>query len=246
MTSDAMANTRQRTHTDCPLSPLLASHPGSYARCAAASQSVASPPRPVGQTLRVSPREHPPLAVVEYDASWPARFEAIAHDLRRRLGSTAARIDHIGSTSIPGLAAKDIIDIQVTVEDLDAADSWPHELVGGVVRSQRGTAEDHAPPGNTDSRHWAKHFWSDRGRANVHVRELGRLNQRYALLFRDNLRANRAAADSYGDLKRALAVAARGDWDMYYAVKDPACDLIMTGAEEWALRTAWTAHSPKA
>ena len=152
----------------------------------------------------------------------------------------------IGSTSVPGLAAKDIIDIQVTVVDLDAADSWPHELVGGVVRIQRGRAEDHAPPGNTDSRNWAKHFWSDRSGVNVHVRELGRLNQRYALLFRDYLRADRAAADSYGELKGALAVAARGDWDMYYAVKDPACDLIIAGAEEWALRTAWTTDSPNA
>jgi GrpB-like predicted nucleotidyltransferase (UPF0157 family) len=189
----------------------------------------------------VSTSEHPPLVVVEYDSSWPARFEAIAHDVRGRLGSTARRIDHIGSTSVPGLAAKDIIDIQVTVVDLAAADSWPHELVDGVVRRQRGRAEDHAPPGNTDPRHWAKHFWSDRDGVNVHVREHGRLNQRYALLFRDYLRADRAAADSYGELKRALAVAARGDWDMYYAVKDPACDLIIAGAEEWALRTAWTA-----
>ena len=80
---------------------------------------------------------------------------------------------------------------------------------------------------------------------NVHVRELGRLNQRYASLFRDYLRADRAAADSYGELKGALAVAARGDWDMYYAVKDPACDLIIVGAEEWALRTAWDCGEPE-
>jgi GrpB-like predicted nucleotidyltransferase (UPF0157 family) len=75
----------------------------------------------------------------------------------------------------------------------------------------------------------------------VHVRQDGRLNQRYALLFRDYLRADATAAAAYGLMKRALAeVAAPDDWDTYYAVKDPACDLIMAGAEQWALRTAWT------
>ena len=188
-------------------------------------------------------REIRPLAILDYDSSWPARFEAIAHDLRSRVGSAATTIDHIGSTSVPGLAAKDIIDIQVTVLDLDAADAWPHELIDGVVRTQRGTSQDHVPPDNSDTHHWAKHFWSGSS-AHIHVREFGRLNQRYALLFRDFLRAHQAAADAYGTLKRALATAARGDWDAYYAVKDPACDLIIAGAEEWALRTAWTPGRP--
>ncbi len=59
----------------------------------------------------------------------------------------------------------------------------------------------------------------------------GRLNQRYALLFRDYyLRADAAAAGAYGQVKRALAQAVPDDWDTYYAtVKDPACDLIMGG-----------------
>jgi GrpB-like predicted nucleotidyltransferase (UPF0157 family) len=193
----------------------------------------------------VSTREHRPLLVVEYDTSWPVRFESIARDLRGRVGPAAATIDHIGSTSVPGLVAKDIIDSQMTVLDLDAADAWPHELIDGVVRTQRGSAQDHLPPGDSDARHWAKHFWSGSS-VHVHVRELGRRYQRYALLFRDFLRAHQAAADAYGALKRALATAARGDWDAYYAVKDPACDLIIAGAEEWALRTTWTPGSPNA
>ena len=176
--------------------------------------------------------------VVDYDPSWPARFRAIARGLRGRLGSAAERIDHIGSTAVPGLAAKDVIDVQITVLDLDAADAWPSELMDGIVRSQRRTAGDHAPAGRADGQDWAKHYWSG-SRVHVHVRELGRPNQRYALLFRDHLRADRASAESYGQLKRALVVAADGDWDHYYAVKDPACDLIMAAAEEWARRTAW-------
>jgi GrpB-like predicted nucleotidyltransferase (UPF0157 family) len=180
-----------------------------------------------------------PLVIVDYDPAWPGRFRAIAQRLRERLGSDAERIDHIGSTAVPGLPAKDIIDIQITVVDLDGADAWPDQLVDGIVRSQRGTAGDHAPAGRADGHDWAKHYWSGSG-AHVHVRELGRANQRYALLFRDYLRADPAAAESYGRLKRALAMAADGDWDRYYAVKDPACDLIMAAAEEWVRRTAWT------
>jgi GrpB-like predicted nucleotidyltransferase (UPF0157 family) len=190
--------------------------------------------------------EHRALVIVDHDPSWPARFRAIAQRLRDRLGSDAERIDHIGSTAVPGLAAKDIIDIQITVVDLDAADAWPERLVDGIVRRQRGTAGDHAPAGNANPEDWAKHYWSDGGRVHVHVRELGRANQRYALLFRDYLRADPPTAASYGQLKRALAAAADGDWDHYYAVKDPACDLIMAAAEEWALRTDWSPARPDA
>ena len=218
--------------------------PGTPPLTASAGDLAVSPP-PARETLRVNRPENRPLAVLEYDSSWPARFEAIAQDLRQGLGSAAATIDHIGSTSVPGLAAKDIIDIQVTVVDLDAADAWPHELIDGVVRTQRGSAQDHVPPGRSDAHQWAKHFWSGRG-VHIHVRELGRLNQRYALLFRDFLRADEVAADAYGALKRALAAVARGDWDAYYTVKDPACDLIIAGAEEWALRTAWAPGRPNA
>jgi GrpB-like predicted nucleotidyltransferase (UPF0157 family) len=76
----------------------------------------------------------------------------------------------------------------------------------------------------------------------VHVRQEGRLNQRYALLFRDYLRADPGAAGAYGQLKQALAEAAGRDWDTYYSVKDPACDLIMAAAEQWAVRVGWHPH----
>ena len=59
------------------------------------------------------------ITIVPYDASWPEAFDAVARPLRTVLGALALRIDHIGSTSVPGLAAKDIIDVQVTVEDFN-------------------------------------------------------------------------------------------------------------------------------
>ena len=183
-----------------------------------------------------------PLRIVDYDVKWPDRFEKAGRALRKRLGGAALRIDHIGSTAVPGLAAKDVIDIQVTVAALETADAWPDELLPQLLRSHRGAAFDHVPPGLTDEvGEWTKHFWSMRSSTNVHVREEGRLNQRYALLFRDYLRADMTAAGAYGMVKRTLAGAAPDDWDFYYAVKDPACDLIIAGAEQWALRTGWIA-----
>lgn len=62
-------------------------------------------------------REKREIVIVEYDESWPVRFEAEHARVRQALGARAFRIEHIGSTAVPGLAAKSIIDLLVTVED---------------------------------------------------------------------------------------------------------------------------------
>ena len=58
------------------------------------------------------------IIINDYNPAWPREFEAIRSSLLKILGSLAVRIDHIGSTSVPGLGAKDVIDIQVTVREL--------------------------------------------------------------------------------------------------------------------------------
>jgi len=79
---------------------------------------------PVGQNdegkhrRKERPMNHP-IAVVPYDGRWPQEFRRIGGTLRAAMGDLALRIDHIGSTSVPGLAAKDVIDLQITVETLD-------------------------------------------------------------------------------------------------------------------------------
>jgi dephospho-CoA kinase len=62
------------------------------------------------------------ITIVDHDRRWPESFATIGATLRDRLGHAAIRIDHIGSTAVDGLAAKDVIDIQVTVAHLDVAD----------------------------------------------------------------------------------------------------------------------------
>jgi GrpB-like predicted nucleotidyltransferase (UPF0157 family) len=74
----------------------------------------------------------------------------------------------------------------------------------------------------------------------VHVREAGRLNQRYALLCRDYLRAAPAAAAAYAAVKRTLAAQFPDDRETYADVKDPVFDVLMAAAEPWALASGWT------
>jgi len=70
-----------------------------------------------------------PLEIVDHDVEWAASFATVGARLRYRLDQAALRIDHIGSTAVRGLAAKDVIDIQVTVAHLDVARDWPQEIL---------------------------------------------------------------------------------------------------------------------
>jgi GrpB-like predicted nucleotidyltransferase (UPF0157 family) len=180
------------------------------------------------------------IEIVKYQPGWPAEFKEIAAELRLALGELALRIDHIGSTSVPGLAAKDRIDIQVTVSALTPAVQMALEAIG-YNRSTKISA-DHLPPGCIDESQWRKWFFSapkERRPMNLHVRVAGYPNQRYPLLFRDYLRTHPDAAEAYARIKKALAQYRADDIDAYYEIKDPVCDLIAQAAEAWAERSGW-------
>ena len=186
------------------------------------------------------------ITILEYQASWLVDFEVIASDLRSALGGIALEVDHIGSTAVQALCAKDVIDVQVTVQRLDP--SIALKLLGaGFTTHTKTLRQDHLPPGlEAKPEDWTKLFFMQRTgtrRSNIHVRQIGRPNQRYALLVRDFLRADRRTADAYGELKRRLATAL-ADPDTYPDVKDPASDLIYLAAERWALQTRWQLNRP--
>ncbi len=181
------------------------------------------------------------ITIVPYRPSWRDEFLSIGEQLRQALGDLALRIDHIGSTAVPGLAAKDRIDIQVTVQSLSP--DVEQALNGiGYTRIARLT-QDHVPPGSgLPAGEWAKWIFDPPAQqrpTNLHVRVAGRPNQRYPLLFRDYLRAHPTAALAYAQVKTALAKYHTDDVQAYYDVKDPVCDIIMAGAEEWAASTQW-------
>jgi len=175
------------------------------------------------------------VEIVPYRPEWPAEFEALALRLRSAL-EPGARIEHVGSTAVPGLAAKDVLDVQVETDDPGAA----ARLLAAAGFVHENGFRDHVPPGATREG-WDKEFLRapDGERpVHVHVRRLGAPNARYALLFRDYLRTHEATATSYAELKRRLA-ALPIDRDAYSVIKDPAFDLIMVGAEDWAAATGW-------
>lgn len=181
------------------------------------------------------------ITIVHYEPTWVDEFQVLGMTLRRALGGLALRIDHIGSTAVPGLAAKDRIDIQVTVAELTGEVEQVLNQIG-YKRIARLT-QDHLPPGsNDDPREWSKWVFEPppgQRPTNLHVRVAGKPNQRYALLFRDYLRAHPAAAEAYARVKIALASYHADDHQAYYDVKDPVCDIIIAGAEEWAKTTRW-------
>jgi GrpB-like predicted nucleotidyltransferase (UPF0157 family) len=184
------------------------------------------------------------VTIVAYRESWPAEFEAIRERLSVALGQVARQIEHIGSTAVPGLAAKDVIDVQVTVADLDVLVLVPTILAAGFVISANGPhGADHRPAGShsTDPKDWDKLFFhapSESRRVNIHVRVMGRANERYARLFRDYLRNHASEATTYSEFKQRLATLDI-ETAAYAQIKDPVCDLVMVAAELWAARVGW-------
>jgi dephospho-CoA kinase len=183
------------------------------------------------------------LIIVSYDESWPDRAAALSATLRDRLAPTAERIEHIGSTAVPWLAAKDVLDLQISVADLAAAAASFDAPLARLGFRRLPYEHDHVPAGSSDDPElWAKRFWTrgalDGGDVNLHVRLVGSPNERLALLFRDWLRAHPNAVPAYAAVKTSLA-AAVPDREIYTDLKDPIVDLVIAAAEPWARATGW-------
>ena len=186
----------------------------------------------------------PALVVAPYEPYWQERGAQLAAEVRAALGPLALRVDHIGSTAVPGMAAKPVYDLQVSVRDLtEAAGAFDGPLRAfGLTR--RPWERDHVPAGRDDDpARWAKRLWGKAQpggeRINLHCRVAGSPNERLALLFRDWLRAHPPAVAAYAEFKRVLA-AAVDDIEVYTDVKDPVVDLVIVVAEDWAGATGWT------
>jgi GrpB-like predicted nucleotidyltransferase (UPF0157 family) len=168
------------------------------------------------------------IEILEPQSRWPAEFAAAGARLRQALGPLALAINHIGSTSVPGLDAKDVIDLQVSVAALDL-DLLKPAIDAAGYRIGDELRFDHVPAGedpNPDL--WAKfRAAAPKGgrRTHIHIRVRGRPNERYAMLFRDFLRATQPAAASYALIKRELAAATPTTSTPTTRVKDPVCDL---------------------
>lgn len=187
------------------------------------------------------------VVVSTYDDRWPARARQLLSAIRAALGDDVLHADHIGSTAVPGMSAKDVLDLQLSVDSLEGVSlGFAEPLAGlGLVEVPAYTF-DHVPAGRMSPRAlWEKRFFQRRGHpdgdVNLHVRRAGSPNERLALLFRDWLRAHPEAVPAYAGFKLALATAVP-DLQGYTVMKDPVVDLVDTVAEAWAEQTGWRPH----
>lgn len=181
-----------------------------------------------------------PIIIEAHKARWTKDFVKIGKGIRKALQNDGHAIHHIGSTSVPNLCAKDIIDIQITVADLKEVDAFRNKLETLGFTYRHDIRSDHCPPGMTLARaELEKRYFQIPNKVHCHVRAKGSFGQRYALLCRDYLRATPMAADAYGEIKQQLARYFSDDVEAYYDIKDPVFDTIMAGAFYWAEMTRW-------
>jgi dephospho-CoA kinase len=175
----------------------------------------------------------------EPDPTWPAQAERLAARIRRAAGERALRVDHVGSTAVPGLPAKDVIDLQLTVSTVDDADAVATPLTEAGFVHRPGITDDQ--PHGGDPSQWRKryHNSADPGRpVNLHVRVTGSPGWRFSLLMRDHLRADAAARQGYAAAKQRWA-ALHPDVGSYAVAKEPWFDAEAEAAHDWAERTGW-------
>jgi GrpB-like predicted nucleotidyltransferase (UPF0157 family) len=158
---------------------------------------------------------------VEYDPAWPAVFEALAAPVRDAVDNLGAEVEHVGSTAVPGLAAKPVIDMDVVVaspDDVPAAIELLSAL-GYVHEGDEGISGREAfrwPPGA------ARHH--------LYVVVAGSAPHLDHIRFRDHLRADPEAAAEYAALKRELALRHRADRDAYTDAKADYVATVLTRA----------------
>jgi GrpB-like predicted nucleotidyltransferase (UPF0157 family) len=160
------------------------------------------------------------IRIADYDPAWPAKFEMNRHIIATALGDAALQIEHIGSTSVPGLAAKPIIDILVVVENSANESTYLFQLdaVGYVLRVREPDWNEH------------RMFRTADKAVHVHVYSKGCGEIERNLAFRDRLRINAQDRRRYEETKRALAKTEWTDMNAYANAKTEVIEDIIAAA----------------
>ena len=139
------------------------------------------------------------IVLVDYDPRWPEKFQRHAQMIERILGKNALAIEHVGSTSVPGLAAKPIIDILVVVEDASDESAYLRAFLeaGYVLRVREPDWHQH------------RMFKTPELDVNIHIFSAGCVEVTRQIVFRDRLRTSIADRRLYESVKRRLA---KEDW----------------------------------
>jgi GrpB-like predicted nucleotidyltransferase (UPF0157 family) len=165
-------------------------------------------------------REPARISVLEYDERWPMRFREIAERVRQALGEDALSIEHIGSTSVPGLAAKPIVDVLLTVADVsnEAVYLPALESAGFLLRVREPAHRMVRTPARD---------------VHVHIYEPGRPEVRDYTDLRDWLRVNADDRERYAATKRMLAKQQWNDMNDYADAKTEVIYDLLARARAW-------------
>jgi len=180
--------------------------------------------------------------VVEADPRWEEEGLDWARRVRDLLGERVLDIDHVGSTAVPGLAAKDVIDIQALAYDLDDAQPAITKLKAAGFAVDLAKRGDPARPGYPqDADNWDRLLFRGPKAMRpviLHLREVNTAGARVPLLLRDYLREDDVVRDQYGALKLGLSRYVDSERG-YQALKQPFVAVTLRLAETWAERTRW-------
>jgi len=166
------------------------------------------------------------VRMISYDPRWPELFERASAEVATALGENLVEIHHIGSTSIPGIYAKPIVDMLAVVKDLSEVDARSTEMraLGYEVMGEFGIE---------GRRYFRRNDSSGERTEQVHTFAEGSPHVRRHLAFRDFLRAHPKVAQQYSDLKRTLAAAHADDVEAYMDGKDAFIKETEARALEW-------------
>lgn len=163
------------------------------------------------------------VRLVAYDETWPHLFDAERERLLT-LSPQLLQVEHFGSTAVPGMAAKPVIDILVGVESMAVADSLVELILGlGYLTSREFNA-------TLSDRRWFMRAANGKRTHHLHVVELGGSQWQQRLLFREKLRSNNHLAQQYGELKVQLAAMHKWDREAYTNAKSQFVEMVIGAA----------------
>jgi len=175
-----------------------------------------------------------PVRVVEYDPAWPEQFEQERLAIERALGDAARRIEHVGSTAVPGLAGKPIVDLLIGVSDLDDVS---YHIEALVALGYQNFGEIFIPGRLYLRKRGPRHF-------NIALAVEGGEFWTTQLLVRDYLRAHVEEADAYATEKRLAIVSGARMFSTYSQSKDPFLSALIVRARAWRRTATTSGHDP--
>ncbi len=162
------------------------------------------------------------IKIVDYDPQWPLKYREHAGRIRQAVGESALQIEHIGSTSVPGLGAKPIVDLLLVVQDAgnEAAYLPALEADGYVLRVREPDFDEH------------RMFRTPERDVHVHVFSAGSKEIARHLDFRDHLRTDEGDRNAYEGVKRKLAARDWADMNAYAAAKSDVIEAMIVKARD--------------